>query len=159
MIKANRQELQQRVEHEQESLLQEQEVEIEDELAPAQETITAEEANLETLAETMETRNTIDISELAKAALRCGTSSRSTALLATAYLGDLIKAGVLPLDAANLAVDINKVQRAKEKVMGSADKLEKETPQCLMFDSRVDKKTLVMVEDEETKKNLPSRSP
>ena len=76
--------MQQRVEHEQESLLQEQEVEIEDELAPAQETITAEEANLETLAETIETRNTIDISELAKAAFRCGTSSRSTALLATA---------------------------------------------------------------------------
>ena len=61
----------------------------------------------------MQKRNTIDISGLAIQAIRSEASNRSVSALSTAYLGDLIRAGVLTEDSAWLAVDQTKVQRAK----------------------------------------------
>ena len=54
--------------------------------------------------------NTMDISGLAQTALRFEVSNREAAACATAYLGDLIRAGHLPPDATYLAVDPNKIQ-------------------------------------------------
>jgi hypothetical protein len=80
--------------------------------------------------------------------------------LATAYVGDLIRAGILPPEAASLAVDGAKVQRAREKMMEMATergekKTEKDDINCIMFDSRIDKKTKVQYYDEETGKHFP----
>ena len=82
------------------------------------------------------------------------------AALATAYVGDLIRAGVLPAEAANLAVDGTKVQRAKQSLMGDVtereeQRLKNKPPSCIMMDSRIDKNTLVMHHDEVTQKFYP----
>ena len=89
----------------------------------------AEEENLEESVEEKEIedhqdtsrllkkRNTISVNTLASTAIRYEASSRTAAALATAYLGDLIKTGILPPEAASLAVDGAKVQRAKDNIM------------------------------------------
>ena len=81
-------------------------------------------------------------------------------LCATAFLGDLIRAGVLPPESASLAVDGSKLWRAMELVTAAArvrgeEKLKEALPNCVMFDSIIDKKTLVMYHDEETNKFYP----
>ena len=91
----------------------------------------------------MKKRNTVDISGLASTALRYEVSNREAAACATAYLGDLIKAGILPPDAAYLVVDPDKVQRARDSLIGEAtfsghEQLEEKKPNCLLFDSRID---------------------
>ena len=106
----------------------------------------------------MEKRNTIDIG-LAIQAIRSEASNRSVAALSTAYLGDLIRAGILSEDSAYLAVDPAKVQRAKEKVMAKARekgeiRTQEEDIQCIMFDARLDQ-TKVRHFDEETGKFFP----
>ena len=67
------------------------------------------------VAERIQTRNTIEVTGLASTAIRYQASSRMAGALATAYLGDLIRAGILPPEAASLAVDGAKVQRAWKK--------------------------------------------
>ena len=64
--------------------------------------------------------NTMDISGLAQTALRFEVSNREAAACATAYLGDLIRAGHLPPDATYLAVDPNKIQRARDRIIEEA---------------------------------------
>ena len=100
------------------------------------------------------------MTNLASTAIRYGASSRMAAALATAYVGDLIQARVLPAEAANLAVDGTKVQRAKQSLMGDVtereeQRLKNKPPSCIMMDSRIDKNTLVMHHDEVTQKFYP----
>ena len=57
------------------------------------------------LNDSLNNRNRIDIKGLAGASTRYGISSRVPGAFLTAYLGDLIKAGILPPDAAYLSVD------------------------------------------------------
>lgn len=108
----------------------------------------------------MKKRNTVEITGLASTAIRYDASSRMAGALATAYLGDLIRAGILPPEAASLSVDGAKVQRAKDKMMEMAtergqDKTEQDSIRCVMFDSRIDKKTRVRYFDEGTRKFYP----
>ena len=75
---------------------------------------------------------------------------------AAAYLGHLFRAGVFPPDAAYLAVDPAKVQRARDSLIADAtcsglEQLEEDKPNCLPFDSRIDA-TRVLHYDEETGK-------
>ena len=105
-------------------------------------------------------RNMVDISGLASTAIRYDASSRLAGALATAFLGDLIKAGVLPAEAASLSVDGAKVQRARDKMMGDASQrgqamTEQDDIKCIMTDSRIDRKTRVRHYDEETHKFYP----
>ena len=101
-------------------------------------------------------RNTVYISGLAITSLRYQVSNREAAACASAYLGDLIRAGVLPPDATYLAVDPAKVQRARDSLIAEAtcsglEQLEEDKPNCLLFDSRIDA-TRVLHYDEETGK-------
>ena len=94
-------------------------------------------------SEHLKKRNTIDITSLASTALRYEVSSRAAAACATAYLGCLFRAGHLPSEAAYLAVDPSKIQRARDQVLSEAtfsglEQLEEQTPECLLFDSRID---------------------
>ena len=61
-------------------------------------------------------RNTVDVTGLAMTAMRYEVSNRQAAAITSAYIGDLIRAGILPQDAAYLAVDPDKIQRAKDRV-------------------------------------------
>ena len=75
---------------------------------------------------------------------RYGTSNREAGALVSAFLRDLIRAGILPADAASLAVDGSKIQRAKDAMMEEArarrtEKLKEQPPSGIMFDSRIDK--------------------
>ena len=110
----------------------------------------------DTTSKIMMKRNTVDITGLASIALRYEISNREAAACATAYLGDLIKAGILPPDAAYLAVDPDKVHRNRDFLIGKAtfsghEQLEEKKPNCLLFDSRIDN-ARVRYYDEETKK-------
>jgi hypothetical protein len=156
------QELEKRKETEKQELqeLELQELDLQQEMEPQQELESRDDEHLVVMTKHMKTRNMVEVSGLASTALRYQASSRVAAACATAYLGDLIRAGVLPPEAANLAVDGAKVQRAKDKVIESArergdERMEQDAPKCIMMDSRIDKKTLVMYEDEETKKYYP----
>ena len=105
-------------------------------------------------------RNMMDVSGLASTAVRYNASSRMAAACASAFLGDLIRAGVLPPESASFAVDGSKLRRAMERVTDAAkmrgeERLKEVSPKCIMFDSKIDKKTLVMYHDEETDKNYP----
>ena len=105
-------------------------------------------------------RNTVDITGLASTAIRYDASSRMAGAIATAYLGDLIRAGILPPEAASLSVDGAKIQMAKDKMMVKAterghDKTEQDSIKCVMFDSRIDRKTRVRYFDESTGKFYP----
>ena len=85
-------------------------------------------------------RNTLDIKGLASTAIRYQSSNREAAALATAFLGDLIKAGFLPPEAASLAVDGSKLQRARKNIMAKAiergvEKTVHGNIKCIMFDS------------------------
>ena len=85
----------------------------------------------------------MDISGLASTSLRYQVSYREDAACVSAYLGDLIRAGVLPPDAAYLDVDPAKVQRARDSFIAEAtcsglEQLEKDKPNCLQLDSRID---------------------
>ena len=91
----------------------------------------------------MRKRNTIDISGLVMQAIISEASNRSVSTLSTAYLGDLIRAGVLTEDSAYIAVDPAKVQRAEEKVITNARekddiRTQEEEIKCIMFDARLD---------------------
>ena len=102
-------------------------------------------------------RNTISVNTSASTAIRYEALSCTDAALATAYLGDLIKASILPPEAASLAVDGAKVQRAKDRMMERAtefgeQQIKSNDIQCIMFDARINKKTKVMYHDEETGK-------
>ena len=113
-----------------------------------------------TVSDHLAVRNMMDVSGLASTAVRYSASSRMAAACASAFLGDLIHAGVLPPESASLAVDKSKLRRAMEKVTDAArmrgeERLKEVSPKCIMFDSRIDKKTLVMYHDEETGKNYP----
>ena len=77
------------------------------------------------ISDFLKKRNTVEVTCLASTAIRYGASSRMAAALATAYLSDLVKAGVLPDDAVYLAVDAAKVQR--EKGQDDGDGLRKRT--------------------------------
>ena len=112
------------------------------------------------LNDSLNNRNRIDIKGLASASIRYGTSSRVAGAMATACLGDLIKAGILPPDAAYLSVDGAKFQRAKSKMIENATiagnhKTDNDIIRCIMFDSRIDKKSKVRYFDEETQKFYP----
>ena len=113
-----------------------------------------------TLVEPIKKRNTVDIAGLASTAIRFQISDRAAAACASAFLGDLIRADILPPEAASMAVDAAKIHRAKVKMSKLArergeGKVEADTPKCILFDSRIDRKTLVMHYDEETKKCYP----
>ena len=104
-------------------------------------------------------RNTLDITGLASTALRFEVSNREAAACATAFLGDLIKGGHLSPEAAYLAVDPAKVQRARDALIVKAtssglEDLEEDKPHCLLFDARIDS-TKVLHYDEETEKFYP----
>ena len=82
-------------------------------------------------------RNTVDISGLASTSLRYQVSNREAAACASAYLGDLIRAGVLPPDAAYLVVDPAKVQRARDILIAEVtcsglEQLEEDKPNYLI---------------------------
>ena len=71
-------------------------------------------------------------------------SNCEAAACATAYLGDLIWAGMLPSGAAYLAVDPLKVKQARDKVLEDAVKQEtKDTAdreiKTILFDASLDK--------------------
>ena len=61
-------------------------------------------------------KNFLEISQSASAALRYGVSSTAAAAITSGYLADLIKGGVVNPEISYLAVDKNKMSRAKEKV-------------------------------------------
>ena len=101
------------------------------------------------ISDFLKKRNTVEVTCLASTAIRYSASSRMAAALATAYLSDLVKAGVLPEDAVYLAVDGAKVQRAKDNMMEMAserglEKAENDIIEMVMFDSRIDKKTRII---------------
>ena len=107
----------------------------------------------------MRKRNTIDISGLVMQAIISEASNRSVSTLSTAYLGDLIRAGVLTEDSAYIAVDPAKVQMAEEKVITNARekddiRTQEEEIKCIMCDARLDQ-TKVRHYDEETGKFFP----
>ena len=62
-------------------------------------------------------KNFLDISQSASAALRYGVSSTAAAAITSGYLADLIKGGVVSPEISYLAVDKNKMSRAKQKVI------------------------------------------
>ena len=112
------------------------------------------------MTEGIQIRNTVEVAGLASTAIGYQASSWMAGALATAYLGDLIRAGILPPEAASLAVDGAKVQRTREKMMDMAtergeNKILEDDITCIMFDSRIDKKTKVMKYDEGTGKYFP----
>ena len=126
-------------------------------LVPDDEVIKKESS--ESVSIFLQKRNTVEITGLASTAIRYQSSSREAAALATACLGDLIRAGVLPQEAASLAVDGAKVQRARESMMEMAkhrgeEKTVESDTKCVMFDSRIDK-TKVQQYDTQTDKYYP----
>ena len=83
-------------------------------------------------------RNTLDITGLASTALRFEVSNREATACATAFLGDLIKGGHISPEAAYLAVDPAKVQRARDALIVKAtfsrlEDLEQDKSHCLLF--------------------------
>ena len=150
-----------RLEHE-ERIVMEKEMSIQLDRLEEQDANNNPEAELVELGVTdhLEKRNMIDISGLASTAIRYQASSRLAGALATAFLGDLIKSGVLPAEAASYSVDGAKVQRAKDKMRGNATLrgnaiTEEDDVHCVMFDSRIDRKTKDRHYDEETHKFFP----
>ena len=150
-----------RLEHE-ERIVMEKEMSIQLDRLEEQDANNNPEVELVELGVTdhLEKRNMIDISGLASTAIRYQASSRLAGALATAFLGDLIKAGVLPAQAASYSVDGAKVQRAKDKMRGNATLrgnaiTEEDDVHCVMFDSRIDRKTKDRHYDEETHKFFP----
>jgi hypothetical protein len=120
-----------------------------------------EDEETETLgtSEILKMRNTINIFGLASTGLRFQLSNRETAACASAYLGDLIAAGILPAEAAYLAVDPDKVQRARDRLMEEArdrglEQCQEDNPHCILFYARIDQ-TRVLHFDEKTKKYYP----
>ena len=67
--------------------------------------------------------NTIPITNTAKASLRYQNSAGQTAVVCSAFLKDLIEAGVVPKDMSYLALDQSKVMRAQAKVLSDAAEL------------------------------------
>ena len=82
-------------------------------------------------------------------------SPASAALIASAYLKDLISAGHLPSEMSYLACDPNKILRARKRAMNDA-RLESSHEQKKLlgigYDGRRDKHTLAMVPDKATGK-------
>ena len=85
-------------------------------------------------------RNMVELTGVASTAIRM------TGVLATSFLGDLIRADIFSPEATSLAVDEAKVQRAKEKLMGEAREREEERMEAdtIMIDSRIYRNTKVV---------------
>ena len=84
--------------------------------------------------------------------LRCKSSPAAAASIATAFLKDMIAAGLVPPELSYLACDPSKLVRARRKVMKVArekDKEEKEDKQIvgIGYDGRRDRFTRAMVAD------------
>ena len=104
-------------------------------------------------------RNTVDITGTAMTAIQYEASNRQVGALCSAYLGDLIRSGVLSPDMDYLAVDPLKVQRARERIMTQVREKgeslsQEDTINSIMFDSQLDP-TKVKKFDEQTKKFYP----
>ena len=104
-------------------------------------------------------RNLLPIPNTAATSLRYGQSPTETAAIASAFLLDLINGGILPAEYSYLALDKNKVQRARSKMMkvasetGVQDTLEDEI-KGIFFDGRKNL-TRVMIHDEQTGRYHP----
>ena len=103
--------------------------------------------------------NNMDLTGTAQTSMRYELSVRSTAAVASAYLGDLIRAGEISPSKSYLAVDPRKLQRARDKVLEEATECgealtDADSIRNVMFDSRIDK-TKVRKFDEETGKFYP----
>ena len=94
-------------------------------------------------AEKSKWRNRMDLSGTAEVSMRYELSVRSTAAVATAYLGDLIRAGELSPSKTYLAVDPGKLRRARDNVLADATEsgetaTAEDCVKNVMFDSRID---------------------
>ena len=92
-------------------------------------------------------RNQMNIENTAKASLRCGISPGAAAMIASSFLKDLIQAGHLPEEKSYLVCDVNKLCRARERVMRMTDTPVDEKLTGLGYDGRKDRSTLAMIVD------------
>ena len=97
-------------------------------------------------------RNTMPISNTARASLRWGVSPAAAATVASEFLKDLILAGHLSPDKAYLACDPSKLARARKDVMKESHKhdVDDKVTEKLVgmgYDGRKDKHTRAMVSD------------
>ena len=89
-------------------------------------------------------RNNLPIPNTAAASVRFGTSQAETAAITSGFLLDLIEAGHLPPEKAHLAVNKNKVARAKTAVLELAGERGEQASsedniKAIFFDGRKDK--------------------
>ena len=89
-------------------------------------------------------RNNLPIPNTAAASVRFGTSQAETAAITSGFLLDLIEAGHLPPEKAHLAVNKNKVARAKTAVLEIAGERGEQASsedniKAIFFDGRKDK--------------------
>jgi hypothetical protein len=89
-------------------------------------------------------KNNLPIPNTAAASVRFGTSQAETAAITSGFLLDLIEAGHLPPENAHLAVNKNKVARAKTVVLEIAGERGEQAPiedniKAIFFDRRKDK--------------------
>ena len=101
-------------------------------------------------------RNYMSIKHTAAASLRFQNSSYQTAVTCTAFLRDLIDAGIVPKNKAYLALDKNKVLRAqnlllKEAVTSGESDANEDTITAVFFDGRKDN-TKVLLYNETTQR-------
>ena len=97
--------------------------------------------------EMLANKNFMNIENTAKASLRCGVSPGATAMIVSSYLKDLISEGHIPKEKSYLICDVNKICRAREKVMKSSDADSPYKIQGLGYDGRKDRVTRAMVTD------------
>ena len=87
------------------------------------------------------TRNYLDVSKVAAAAIRYGVSNRATSAICTATLAAVKDAGWISTDADIQSVDRHKIDRAKSALMKGAQKDSNEALKgvvCILFDGRKD---------------------
>ena len=87
------------------------------------------------------TRNFLDVSKVAAAAIRYGISNRATSAVCTATLAAAKDAGWISKAVNIQSVDRHKIDRAKSVIMKDAQKSSKEALQdvtCILFDGRKD---------------------
>ena len=97
-------------------------------------------------------RNLMSVKHLAAESIRYDVSSAAAAAIASGFLKDLIEEGYINKDKSYLALDANKVRRARESVMMKSSRMEdsramEQNIQAVYFDGRKDN-TRVMLMDE-----------
>ena len=123
-------------------LLCEPEVSVEDEVGPS----TADQPGADKLR-----RNYLDVSQTAGASLRYGVSSTATAAICSGIFSDQIRGKVLSPDSEYLAVDKNKIARARDRIMKESQIKDEERNQeeiitGIFADGRKDKTKVLLLD-------------